>query len=96
MTGATHAVLAGVIAAAVWPGAPAGVRQGAEVSIAAQTKSDSLLVPARAVIREGIQSYVQVVREGGVVRVPIQLGVSDGTRSVVLAGLQEGDTVKSP
>ena len=77
-------------------GVPAGVRQGAEVSIAAQTKSDSLLVPARAVIREGIQSYVQAVREGGAVRVPIQLGVSDGTRSVVLAGLQEGDAVKAP
>jgi len=75
---------------------PAGVRQGAEVSIAAQTKSDSLLVPARAVIREGIQSYVQVMRVDGAVRVPIQLGVSDGTRSVVLAGLQEGDTVKAP
>jgi HlyD family secretion protein len=77
-------------------GVPAGVRQGAEVSIAAQTRSDLLLVPARAVIREGIQSYAQVVREGSVVRVPIQLGVSDGTRSEVLAGLQEGDTVKVP
>lgn len=77
-------------------GLPAGVRQGAEVSIAAQTKSDSLLVPARAVIREGIQSYVQVMREGGAVRLPIQLGASDGTRSVVLTGLQEGDRVKVP
>jgi RND family efflux transporter MFP subunit len=77
-------------------GVPAGVRQGAEVSIAAQTRSDLLLVPARAVIREGIQSYVQVVREGSAVRMPIQLGVSDGTRSEVLAGLQEGDTVKVP
>jgi hypothetical protein len=37
-----------------------------------------------------------VVREGGAVRVPIQLGVSDGLRSVVLAGLQEGDMVKVP
>jgi len=76
--------------------APATIRQGAEVSIAAQTQSDSLLVPARAVIREGIQSYVQVVREGGAARVPVQLGVSDGTRTIVLAGLQEGDTVKVP
>jgi len=75
---------------------PAATRQGAEVSIAAQAKSDSLLVPARAVIREGVQSYVQVVREGGAARVPIQVGVSDGTRTVVLAGLQEGDTVKLP
>ncbi len=75
---------------------PAAIRQGAEVSIAAQTKSDSLLVPARAVIREGVQSYVQVVREGGAARVPIQVGMSDGTRTVVLAGLHEGDTVKLP
>jgi RND family efflux transporter MFP subunit len=73
---------------------PASLRQGAEVSIVAQTKSDSLLVPARAVIREGIQSYVQVMREGGATRVPVQVGVSDGTNTVVLAGLQEGDTVK--
>ncbi len=29
-------------------------------------------------------------------RVPIQVGVSDGTRTVVLAGLHEGDTVKLP
>ena len=47
-------------------------------------------------MREGVQSYVQVVREGGAARVPIQAGVSDGTRTVVLAGLQEGDTVKLP
>jgi len=32
----------------------------------------------------------------GAARVPIQVGVSDGTRTVVLAGLQEGDTVKLP
>jgi membrane fusion protein (multidrug efflux system) len=73
---------------------PASLREGAEVSIAAQTRSDSLLVPARAVTREGIQSYVQVMREGGATRVPVQLGASDGTSTVVLAGLQEGDTVK--
>jgi hypothetical protein len=66
------------------------------MSIAAQTQSDSLLVPARTVICEGVQSYVQVMREGGAARVPIQVGVSDGMHTVVLAGLQEGDTVKLP
>ncbi len=75
---------------------PAAIRQGVEVSISAQTKSDSLLVPARAVIHEGVQSYVQVMQERGAARVPIQVGVSDGTHTVVLAGLQEGDTVKLP
>jgi RND family efflux transporter MFP subunit len=72
------------------------IRQGADVSISAQTKQDALLAPNRAIIREGVQTFVQVVRGGTATRVPVQVGVSDGTRTVVLAGLQEGDTVKVP
>jgi len=76
--------------------AQATIRQGADVSLSVQTKPDGLLVPSRAIIREGGQTFVQVVRDGNTTRLPVQVGLSDGTRSVVLAGLQEGDTVKVP
>jgi RND family efflux transporter MFP subunit len=76
--------------------AQATIRQGADVSVAGQTRADTVLVPSRAIIREGTQTFVQVVRDGNTTRVPVQIGVSDGTRSVVLSGLQEGDTVKVP
>jgi len=72
------------------------IRQGAEVSFPVQTAPDALLVSARAIFREGVQAYVQVLRDGVATRVPIQVGVSDGTRTVILAGLQEGDTVRVP
>lgn len=76
--------------------APVSIRQGADVSIAGRNKSDVLLVPNRVVVRQGNQSYVEVIQGAVTARVAVQLGVSDGTRTEVIAGLKEGDTVKAP
>lgn len=74
---------------------PAFVRSGmtANVTFNIDTKKDVLLIPAEAVKRK--EGRVFVLTPGG--RLPIekdiQVGSSDGKRTEVLSGLNEGDTV---
>lgn len=76
---------------------PATVRQGADVSISAQSKPDVLWIPANAIMTKSGQSYVELVQDNGAsTLVMVQLGVSDGTRTEVVTYLREGDTVKLP
>ena len=77
---------------------PATIRMGADVSIAGPSRENVLVVPARAVIKIGGHTYVEiVVGEGGKVeRVEVQTGVSDGTETEIVVGLQAGQAIRIP
>ena len=76
---------------------PAIVRVGADVQIAGRTREDVLVVPSNAIHTVGKQAYVEVVKDDGdFERIDIQTGVSDGTLTEIVAGLQVGQVVRMP
>jgi RND family efflux transporter MFP subunit len=73
------------------------VRPGweAEVSVKLGAVEDVVAVPAEAVDRgEGDQWIVEVRRGGTWERVPVQLGLSDGTYTEIRQGVREGEEVR--
>lgn len=65
----------------------------ATASIIVDRRDNALLVPNRAIRSQGGQRVVQVLYNGQVIAVPVQLGLSNETATEVLSGLQEGDQV---
>jgi HlyD family secretion protein len=67
----------------------------ANVEITAAEKDDTLLVPAEAVIRKARgKKFVTVVKDDGTKEeVPVEIGISDGTKTEVVEGLTVGQTV---
>ncbi len=76
-------------------GADSAVKPGmtATANIIVDRRDNVLLVPNRAVRSQGGQRVVQVLYNGQVIAVPVQLGLSNETATEVLSGLQEGDQV---
>ena len=73
---------------------PPAVGMNATVIVVIDVKEDVLLVPSEAVHREGRTSYVVVPTEdGGTEQRDVRLGSTDGTRTEVLSGLEEGEVV---
>lgn len=65
----------------------------ATANIIVDRRDNALLVPNRAIRSQGGQRVVQVLYNGQVIAVPVQLGLSNDTATEVLSGLQEGDQV---
>ena len=63
------------------------------VRITIDTRDNALVVPIRAVRRAGQDTFVLRRRGTDVGRVPVSLGLKDGTHYEVRAGLDEGDEV---
>jgi len=55
--------------------------------------SDTISVPADSVYREGFISYVYVLENGSRVRKEVKTGYTNGIRTVIKSGLEEGDEV---
>ena len=73
---------------------PPAVGMNATVIVVIDVKEDVLLVPSEAVRRQGRTSYVVVPAEdGGTEQRDVRLGSTDGTRTEVLSGLEEGEVV---
>ena len=75
---------------------PATIRMGADVLIQARSRVDVLLVPTAAIYSEDDRTFVEVVRDGGRAKTEVWMGISDGTYTEILAGLQEGQEVVLP
>lgn len=75
---------------------PATIRMGADVVIETRTRVDVLLVPTTAIYAEGGHQYVEVVRDGGRIRLEVKVGISNETHTEILAGLEEGEEVVLP
>jgi RND family efflux transporter MFP subunit len=54
---------------------------------------DALTLPASAVGRDGTKAFCMGVREGHAVRLPVEVGIGDGTRVEILSGLDGGEAV---
>jgi len=68
----------------------------ADVQLVLQERAGVLTVPEGAVIYQGDSTFVEVsdeTAEGGRTRSPVEVGLSDGIRTEVIKGLEEGQTV---
>jgi len=67
------------------------------VSIVVAERNDIILVPSRAITREGMTSYVQVQKGAKTTeKRAIKTGISNGSYTEVLEGLNEGETIILP
>ncbi|WP_448591546.1 efflux RND transporter periplasmic adaptor subunit [Thermoflexus hugenholtzii] len=67
-----------------------------QVQIAVARRENALLVPRRALIARGGQTFVTVMRGDQTETVPVRIGMRGDTMAEVLEGLQEGDVVVVP
>ena len=65
----------------------------AHVRLALRSHENRIVVPSSALVSEGNESYVFVVNSPTVRRLPVKLGPSDDTRTVLLEGVSSGDEV---
>ena len=65
----------------------------ARVSINYDQRADALVVPRNALLEDGGEPAVYVVRDGHAARVPLKLGYNDAGWMEVREGLAEGDAV---
>ena len=64
------------------------------VEITTASKANALLVPAEAIFLKGGKSFVKVVKEDGMHEtVPVATDLTDGTKTEIVRGLAEGQTV---
>ena len=66
------------------------------VSILVDERNDVLLVPNGAIIRQGRETYVQVLGDGLIEQRSIITGISDWQYTEVIEGLSEGEKVVIP
>jgi RND family efflux transporter MFP subunit len=62
-------------------------------AVVADERPDALTVPTAAVVREGVQTFCVAVRQGRAVRLPVEVGLSDGTRTEILSGLASDEAI---
>jgi HlyD family secretion protein len=63
------------------------------VDVIVERKSDALLVPNRAIRRDKEGKYVEILVDNVPERVNIETGLTDGTRTEVVSGLELGQEV---
>lgn len=76
---------------------PATMRMGADIRIIVRAKEHVLLIPTQAIILSGGRQYVERVQANGAVQqVEIQTGMSTGSETEVLSGLEAGHVIRIP
>jgi RND family efflux transporter MFP subunit len=75
---------------------PATLRMGADIAFVLQAKDDVLLVPTNAIVPDGLQRYVTVIRNGKPERVLVQVGANGGNQTEILSGVAEDEQIVIP
>lgn len=76
---------------------PATMRMGADMRIIVRAKENVLLIPTQAILLSGGRQYVEVLHDNGAVQqVEIQTGVSTGSETEVISGLEAGQVIRIP
>lgn len=76
---------------------PATMRMGADMRIIVRGRENVLLVPTQAVLLSGGRQYVEVLHANGAVQqVEIQTGISNGSETEVISGLEAGQVIRIP
>jgi len=65
----------------------------ATADIAIATKVDVLTAPSSAITTQNSQSNAKTLKNGVEVNVPIEIGISSDTKTEIVSGLSEGETV---
>jgi multidrug efflux pump subunit AcrA (membrane-fusion protein) len=65
----------------------------ATADIITATATDALYIPSAALVTQSGQNYAQVLQNGKEVQVPVEIGISSDTDTVITSGLTEGETV---
>jgi membrane fusion protein, macrolide-specific efflux system len=65
----------------------------ATADIITATATDVLYIPSAALVTQSGQNYAQVLQSGKEVQVPVEVGLSSDTDTVITSGLTEGETV---
>lgn len=65
----------------------------ASASIITYTKDNVLSVPSSAVQNQNGASYVRILKNGKLVQIPVETGLSSDTQIEIMSGLSEGNTV---
>ncbi len=65
----------------------------ATANIITATKADVLLVPSTAVQTQNGTSYLQVMKNGQMNQVEVEIGLSSDSQTEIISGVVEGDTV---
>lgn len=74
---------------------PASIRPGSfvQVNIVKETRSQSIVVPREAVIRELGSAHLFVAEDGKAEKRDVQLGIEEGDFVEILSGIREGEQV---
>lgn len=56
-------------------------------------KQNVLLAPSAAVINRGNTSFVRVLKNGAIIEIPVETGISSDTEVEIISGLSEGDVI---
>ncbi|MEE8390064.1 MAG: efflux RND transporter periplasmic adaptor subunit, partial [Anaerolineae bacterium] len=76
---------------------PATIRMGADVTVSGRSRENVLLIPSQAILTIGGREYVEVVGEDdNIERVEIQTGITNGTETEIVDGLQVGQEIRIP
>jgi len=76
---------------------PATMRMGADIRVIARAKENVLLVPTQAILLSAGRQYVEVLNANGAVQqVEIQTGLSTGSETEVISGLEAGQVIRIP
>jgi len=75
---------------------PPVAQLGANVVLPGEVHADVPWVPLNALTTVGTQVYLDVLREGSIERVPVQLGITTGQQAEIVSGVAIGDTIVFP
>lgn len=65
----------------------------ATANIIINRKNDVLTVPSSAIVNQNNNSYVRTLRNGQMVLIPVETGISSDSKTEIVSGLNEGETV---
>lgn len=65
----------------------------ANANIIVDKKINTLTVPSSALIKQNDSSYLRVLKNGKLVLIPVEVGISSEGKTEILSGISEGETV---
>ena len=72
------------------------IGMNASVTMLLEIKENVLLVPAQAVQSDKGNEVISVSGQGSTIRVPVRIGITDGNKTEIISGLEEGQVVLIP
>lgn len=65
----------------------------AQANIIAQTKDNVVMIPSSAIQSQNGQTVVRIMKNGKVIEVSVEVGLTNGTQTEIASGISEGDVI---